>query len=137
MNDTPSIAQSIRDMATDALRYWEPRRLVYNGVLALVVVGYFLAEWPASKSSVTMDSVLHLFLLAVFANVLYCAAYVADGFVQLSGFRGECGMQSEFPLAQRKSLSAPDPDPGGPSRREEEGLFPAIGVSPSAPATRL
>jgi hypothetical protein len=89
VNDTVIAPPSIRDMATDALRYWESRRLVYNGVLALVVIGYFLAYWPGSKSSVTLNSILHLFLLAVFANVLYCTAYVADGFVQLSGFRGQ------------------------------------------------
>jgi hypothetical protein len=88
VNDTVIAPPSIRDLATDALRYWESRRLVYNGVLALVVVGYFFADWPGSKSSVTLDSILRLFLLAVFANVLYCTAYVADGFVQLSGFRG-------------------------------------------------
>jgi hypothetical protein len=88
---TEPSAPSIRDMATDALRYWESHRLVYNAVLAIVVIGYFFAGWPESKSAMTLDSVLHLFLLAVFANVVYCAAYVADGFVQLSGFRGEWG----------------------------------------------
>jgi hypothetical protein len=31
-------------------------------------------------------------MLAVVANVLYCAAYVADVFVQLSGFRTQRGL---------------------------------------------
>ncbi len=74
-------------MATDALRYWESRRLVYNGVLGLIVVCYFVAGWPASRTTLSLDSVLHLFLLAVMANVFYCAAYLVDGFVQLSSFR--------------------------------------------------
>ena len=87
MNETLPNTPSLRDVATDALRYWETRRLVYNAILALIVVGYFTAAWPGSKASLTLDSALHLFLLAVFANVLYCAAYIADGFVQLSGFR--------------------------------------------------
>jgi hypothetical protein len=87
MNTTAAQPLSVREMATDALRYWEPRRFIYNGALMLVVLGYFLAAWPESKSSLTLDSILHLFLLAVFANVLYCAAYVVDSFVQLSGFR--------------------------------------------------
>jgi hypothetical protein len=86
---TDSNVRSIREMTTDALRYWESHRLVYNVVLSLVVLGYFFAGWPQSKSAVNLDSALHLFLLAVFANVVYCAAYVVDGFVQLSGFRSE------------------------------------------------
>ena len=78
---------SLRDMATDAMRYWEPRRLVYNAVLALIVVGYFFASWPASQRTFTFDGILFLFVLAVLANGCYCAAYIADLFAQFTGFR--------------------------------------------------
>jgi hypothetical protein len=74
-------------MATDAIRYWEPRRLIYNAVLALIVAGYFIASWPGSRRTFTFDGILFLFLLVVVANILYCAAYVADIFAQFSGFR--------------------------------------------------
>jgi hypothetical protein len=67
------------------LRWWEPRRLIYNGALALVVVGHLLSAWPASREKVTFDLVLGLFAMAVLANVAYCAAYLADLFVQFSG----------------------------------------------------
>ena len=85
----PSDAASptIRDMATDALRYWEPRRLIYNVVLAAIVLWHFFLAWPASKTVITLNGVLGLFLLAVLANVVYCVAYIADLFIQLSGFR--------------------------------------------------
>ncbi len=76
-----------REMATDAIRYWEPRRLIYNAALALVVIGYFFASWPASRATFTFDGILFLFVLAVVANLCYCAAYVADIFAQFSGFR--------------------------------------------------
>ena len=69
----------------DGLRYWEPRRLIYNGVLALVVLTHFVAAWPASRTKLSFDLVLGLFLLAVLANVCYCAAYLVDIFVQFSG----------------------------------------------------
>jgi hypothetical protein len=75
-----------RDVITDSLRYWEPRRIPYNIVLAAVVLGYFIAAWPASRAAVTLNGVLFLFMLGVLANVCYCAAYLADVFVQLSGF---------------------------------------------------
>lgn len=78
---------SIRDYITSAIRYWEPRRVVYNIVLAAVVVIYFWTAWPDSKHALTIDSILVLFLLAVLANVAYCAAYLVDVFAQVSNFR--------------------------------------------------
>jgi hypothetical protein len=71
--------------AANALRYWEPRRLIYNGALASVVVAHFVAALPASREKLTFDLLLGMFLLAVLANVAYCAVYVADLFVQFSG----------------------------------------------------
>ena len=67
------------------LRWWEPRRLIYNGALALVVLSHLVLAWPGSREKLTFDLVLGLFALAVLANIAYCAAYPADLFVQFSG----------------------------------------------------
>ncbi|SRR5437667_5418914 len=80
-------ATTLRDYATDAIRYWEPKRIGYNLALVAVVVACFLFTLPASRQSLTADTLLFLFELAVLANVAYCAAYVVDVFVQMSGFR--------------------------------------------------
>jgi hypothetical protein len=80
-------AQTLRDSVTSAIRYWEPRRLVYNLVLAAIVLTYFGLGYPATKALVSTDSVLVLFLLVVLANVAYCAAYPVDIFVSASGYR--------------------------------------------------
>jgi hypothetical protein len=80
-------APALRENATDAIRYWEPRRLIYNAVLAAIVLIYFAMSYPASKSQLTLETAQGLFLLAVLANVAYCAAYVADVFAQISGYR--------------------------------------------------
>ncbi len=48
----------------------------------------FVLALPISKGLITLNFVLFLFLLAVLANVAYCAAYVVDIFAQVSGFRG-------------------------------------------------
>jgi hypothetical protein len=77
------------EFAAAALRYWEPRRLVFNLALTAVVAAHYFAAWPESRSFVNWDSFFVLFLLAVLANVLYCAAYVVDLFVQYSGLRAE------------------------------------------------
>jgi hypothetical protein len=67
------------------LRYWEPRRLIYNAVLAGVVVAHVVTAWPSSREKLSFDLLLGLFILAVLANVAYCAVYLADLFVQFSG----------------------------------------------------
>ncbi len=81
--DSRPLAESI----TDAIRYWEMRRLIYNAVLASIVIAYFCLGLPSSKNGLSADFALSLFLLAVIANVAYCAAYVADIFAQMSDFR--------------------------------------------------
>lgn len=80
-------AQALRESVTDAIRFWEFRRLAYNAVLAFVVLFYFGKNYPVSRGVVTLDGVLFLFLLVVLANVAYCAAYVVDVFAQMSGYR--------------------------------------------------
>jgi hypothetical protein len=72
---------------TDAIRFWERGRIVYNLVLALIVLAYFVAGWPVSKTSITVNLLLGLFVLAVLANIAYCAAYPVDVFAQMSGVR--------------------------------------------------
>lgn len=78
---------SLRDYATDAIRYWAPRRRLYNLLLVVVVAVTFGLNLPSSRAAMTMDSVLWLSLLAVLASVAYCAAYIVDIFVQASAFR--------------------------------------------------
>ena len=82
-----SFGARLREGVTDALRYWEPRRLVFNAVLAVIVLSYFGANWPHSRKVVSLEGVLFVFILAVLANMAYCAAYLGDVFVQLSGLR--------------------------------------------------
>jgi hypothetical protein len=78
---------SVREYVTEAIRYWEPRRVVYNLVPVAVVVAYFAAGYPVSKQNLTTDSILVLFLWAVVANVAYCGGYLVDILGQMSGFR--------------------------------------------------
>jgi len=85
----PSAQPPAERRLDDALRYWEPRRLLYNALLAAVVGAEFIAAWPTSRSFVTFDGLLALFLLAVLANVAYSTVYVADVFIQLSGFHAK------------------------------------------------
>ena len=75
------------EVASNALRYWEPRRILYNLVLTGVVGAHFFAARPASRSFLAWNTFFLLVFLAVLANVCYCAAYAVDIFVQYSGLR--------------------------------------------------
>jgi hypothetical protein len=77
----------LRAILTDALRFWERLRLLYNGILA-GVVGYCLLPRLLNPGGLDGGVVtLQLFLCAVLANVAYTTAYLVDIPVQLSDFR--------------------------------------------------
>ena len=77
----------VKSYVTNAISYWEIRRIIYNAVLAAIVVGYFVANLPVSMELITPDVIFALFILAVLANIAYCAAYLADIVAQMSAFR--------------------------------------------------
>jgi hypothetical protein len=79
-------AITFREAASNAIRFWERARIGYNVVLAAVVLAYFVAGLPASAAHVTIDLALGVFILAVLANVAFCAAYPIDIFAQMSAF---------------------------------------------------
>jgi hypothetical protein len=78
---------SLRESLTDAIRYWEPLRLLYNAALIVIVLIYFWKGYPASRIELSVDSILFIFILAVLANVAYCTVYLVDIFAQSSEFR--------------------------------------------------
>ena len=72
---------------TSAIAYWEPRRLLYNAWLLLVVLATWFLDSARTPQGTPFEVLQQLFLLAVLANVAYCAAYPVDVFALLSGFR--------------------------------------------------
>jgi hypothetical protein len=64
----------LRDALTEALGYWEPRRIAYNGALTVVVLTHAIQSWSAGDFVLSVDTILRLFVLAVLANAAYCAA---------------------------------------------------------------
>jgi hypothetical protein len=78
---------TFKENLSEAIRYWEPRRILYNAVLTLIVLAHFALLFPVSKAALKLDLLLLLFLLAVLANVAYCAAYLVDLFAQSSELR--------------------------------------------------
>ena len=60
--------------------------LVLCGVVA-VVIGWIALTWPHFRPAFRWDSFVALLVLAVLANLCYCAAYIADLSMQYSSFR--------------------------------------------------
>jgi hypothetical protein len=85
-----SISTDLREVLTDAIRFWEPRRVVYNAALAVVSAVLLaphtetLLQGPAAR---VLTGFVALLTLAVLANLAYCAAYIPDIVAQLSSYR--------------------------------------------------
>jgi hypothetical protein len=73
-----------RDSFSQAWRYWEPRRILYNAVLVAVSIFWFGLAWKHFRPALNPGNIFRLLGLALIANVLYCAAYIVDIPLQLS-----------------------------------------------------
>ncbi|MBN8887606.1 MAG: hypothetical protein J0I77_17915 [Rudaea sp.] len=80
-------SQAIRSTLTSAIWFWERGRIFYNLALCAVVLGIYTFNLPHAKQVLSLDSLLTLFVLAVLANVAYCAAYIVDIVAQSSDYR--------------------------------------------------
>jgi hypothetical protein len=88
----PNPSQNSREAATgwwrqrfaEAARFWEPRRIVYNLLLDAVVIVWMVASWPHFRPAMTLESLGIMTVLALLANLCYCAAYIAE--IPLMGF---------------------------------------------------
>ena len=79
--------QPFRTLLHDSLRYWEQRRIFYNLALAAVVIIWIAASWPHFRPALALVPFLQLLVLALIANVFYCAAYFVDLPMQFSSLR--------------------------------------------------
>jgi hypothetical protein len=66
----------------NALRFWERGRVVYNAALTVVVLLWIVITWPHFRPAMTLGSFEALIAIAFAANACYCAAYLADFFMQ-------------------------------------------------------
>ena len=62
----------------EAARFWEPRRIVYNLLLAGVVAAWVIVSWPHFRPAFSLQGLVFLVVMALLANLCYCAAYLVD-----------------------------------------------------------
>lgn len=71
---------------TDAIKFWERGRVIYNVALIAVSMAVLIRMGVEARTPVEIG--MTLLFLAVIANLLYCVAYPIDLLVQASDFRG-------------------------------------------------
>jgi len=81
-------AVTLAEALGDAVRFWEPRRLIYNAVLAAIVGAWLLLTWPHFRPALEPGSLVPLAVLALLANACYCAAYLPDLGLQRTALAG-------------------------------------------------
>ncbi|PYT66789.1 MAG: hypothetical protein DMG39_25770 [Acidobacteria bacterium] len=62
----------------NAAHFWEPRRLLYNLLLLGVVVIWVVKTWPHFRPAMNLAGLGGATVLALLANLCYCAAYLAE-----------------------------------------------------------
>jgi hypothetical protein len=65
-----------------AVKFWEPRRLLYNLLLFVVVMIWLVKTWPHFRPAMNLEALGIMTVLALLANVCYCAAYLAEILIQ-------------------------------------------------------
>ena len=89
LNQDSRLAENIGN----AWRYWERRRLAYNGALILLTLGWLVFTWPHFRPAFNFRAAGALVVLAVLANLGYSAAYIVEAMtpfapVRAIGLRG-------------------------------------------------
>ena len=66
----------------EAARFWELGRLWYTTILSVLVLLWVVLTWPHFRPALNWADLGRMTILGLLANVCYCAAYVAEFFIQ-------------------------------------------------------
>lgn len=75
------------EILSDAVRYWERRRIIYNVILAAVFLGWIGLTWPHFREASPFQGIVFLIVFGLMANLLYSAVYLVDIPLQSSSLR--------------------------------------------------
>lgn len=82
MNEANPTGTRNRVDLKDAARFWERQRLWYNVVLLAIVVLWVRFTWPHFRPAMNLVALGKMAVLALLANLCYCAGYAMEGFIQ-------------------------------------------------------
>jgi hypothetical protein len=67
-----------RAVLSDAIHFWEIRRIYYNLALVTASLAWLIATWPHFRPAFSFTYLPPIAVLALLANVCYCAVYMVD-----------------------------------------------------------
>jgi hypothetical protein len=73
-----------RPLFADTVAYWERKRLIYNGVLAILTAACWGADILSGGPRQWLGAAFVLLFFAGIANALYCFAYPIDLALQMT-----------------------------------------------------
>jgi hypothetical protein len=82
MNEVDPTGNKKRVDLKNAAKFWERQRLWYNAVLLLVVGLWVVFTWPHFRPAMNLVALGKMTVLALLANLCYCAGYAMEGFIQ-------------------------------------------------------
>ena len=62
----------------DAVHFWERRRIIFNGILAAVFLGWVTLTWPHFHDASPVQGLAFLIIFFAAANLCYSGAYLVD-----------------------------------------------------------
>jgi hypothetical protein len=77
------------DILRDAIRFWERERILYNGILASVFLGWVVLTWPHFREASALQALIFLIVFFAAANLCYSAVYLVDIPLQDSSLRAQ------------------------------------------------
>jgi len=75
---TNSPSGPFRPTLSDAIHFWEIRRIFYNLVLVAASLVWLIATWPHFRPAFDLIYLPPIAVLTLLANACYCAAYLVD-----------------------------------------------------------
>jgi hypothetical protein len=75
---TNSPSGPFRPILYDAIHFWEIRRIFYNLALVTASLAWLIVTWPHFRPAFSLTYFPPIAVLALLANVCYCAAYLVD-----------------------------------------------------------
>jgi hypothetical protein len=79
---SPSLIDSppgpFRPILSDAIHFWEIRRIFYNLALVTASLAWLIATWPHFRPAFSLTYLPPIAALTLLANVCYCVAYMVD-----------------------------------------------------------
>ena len=82
MHEHDADGRNPRSAMREAVQFWERRRIWYNAILIAIVALWVVLTWPHFRPAMNLSALGKMCVLAVLANLCYCAAYVAELFMQ-------------------------------------------------------